>query len=173
MLKDISYKRKVLYGGILFVLMLLASYKKNFKDIFELTDRLEQLNKIGMGEDASYSIMLLKNEIDEIENVIGSVVKEPEEIQQELLNFITQSKQDVSIEELKELHRSSSNDFLVSTQQIILKGDYKNLISLINELETDFETSRIVNVEFTSVKNFRKKKIELFVEITFQNYEKN
>jgi len=115
----------------------------------------------------------LKTEINEIEKYIKGVDISPENVQQKLIKFISSSTLDVDIIGVDRIHHYELSQFNIHTNQITVAGDYKNLIRILDQIEKNFEISKVANVHFFTKINYRLNRKELFLKILFQNYEKS
>lgn len=173
MFASISYKRKTIYVIIFFVLLILGAYKKNFKEVIGLSAQLTKLNQNIHIDDLSTKTYYVQKEIDVIEQLIGNVDISPDKVQQGVLEYITQSKNKVNIKVFDKTHKASDEKFTIYSHQIVIEGDYKNLILLLASLEKDFALSKIASVGFRVQENYApRKRKQLFLNILFQNYEK-
>lgn len=173
MFKNLTYKQKffAVIGG--FLLLLMASYKKTFKDTLAAKKELNHVEeKLSSIENSFSEIYNLKNEINYLDNIIGGHTLNPEQVQQKAFDFVTKSEFEVNIVSIEDVHLFSNEDFLVYSNQIELEGSYNSLINLLYDIEKNFKNSRVVNTQFYSRKNYRTNTKKLFLKIILQNYEK-
>ncbi len=174
MFKTIPYKKKFIVVLLGFVVLLLASYKKNFKNIFEARKQLNTItNKLNTVDDSSNQIFFLKNEIAQLNDLIGGQTKEPELVQQLILDFITNVNLDINIHDIEDTHIFNDDDFTIYTNVLQIEGDYNTLLKLLYNIEKDFSASKVVSSEFYTEKNYRTNSKKLFLKLILQNYEKN
>lgn len=174
MFKTVPYKRKFIIVVIGFVILLLAAYKKNFKNIFEIRNQINHLDQKLNTVDGSYNqIFFLKNEIAQLNDLIGGQTKAPELVQQLILDFITNTGLKINIHDIKDPHVFSDNEFTVYTNVLDIEGDYNTLLQLLYTIEKDFAASKVVSTEFYTEKNYRYNTKKLFLKLILQNYEKN
>ncbi len=83
------------------------------------------------------------------------------------------SKNRISVHNYPELHLYHNNTFTVESNRIVVKGDFKRLLKLVNFLETKAEFGRIVSLGFSSETNRKTKRKELYLELIFQNIRNN
>ena len=173
MFNNVTYKKKVIYAAILAVLLVFASFKKNIKKIIHVNKQLKEL-QLSQLEDKDFNkdIAYLKQEIKTIEAYIGGVNVSPERVQQQLIKFIANAALQVEIIGIERIHYASVDQFNILTNQITISGDYNNLIQLLDQIEQDFERSKITNAHFYTKTDYRRNRKELFLTILFQNYEK-
>ncbi|MHA7843651.1 MAG: hypothetical protein ACX93I_10050 [Winogradskyella sp.] len=157
-----------------FVILLLAVYKKNFKDIFETRRQLSALeNKLSIVDGSYNQVLFLKNEIAQLNNLIGGQTKQPELVQQLLLDFITNTNFDINVHKIEDTHLYNDDEFAIYSNIIEIEGSYNNLLKLLYEIERDFNASKVVSSELYTEKNYRTNSKKLFLKIILQNYEKN
>jgi len=173
MFKNIPYKKKVIYAAVLTALMLMASYKKNFKKVLHIDKQLATLRSNQLeNRNFTADIQYLKQEIKVIEKYIGDVNVSPESIQQQIIKFISKTTSQIEIVDIEGIHHASFNQFKVYTNQITVSGDYKNLITLLHTIEKEFSSAKITSTHFYVTTDYRRNRKELFLKIIFQNYEK-
>ncbi len=164
-------KNKVLL--IIFVLLMLASYKRSFVLTLLALDEIEkqELN-IEKIKTSDYEIGLLNQSIKELNQTIGKSNLKPDKVQQKILKEISilSQKNDVNLESIEETHIYKTVDFSIYSNILILEGDYKNLVKSIYNLELNFEYARLINVQLYKEKNISTKKIKLYAKILFQHY---
>ena len=174
MFKNITYKKKFLFIIVGFVILLMAAYKKNFKSIFEIRSQLSNINKKLNTVDGSYQqIYFLKNEIAQLNDLIGGQTKDPELVQELILDFVTNSNFDINIHDIEDTHVFSDDEFTIYTNVLQIEGDYNTLLKLLHTIEKDFTASKVVSSEFYTEKNYRTSSKKLFLKLILQNYEKN
>ena len=174
MFNTVSYKRKFIAVLIGFIIMLLAAYKKNFKHIFEIRHQINNLDEKLNTVDGSYNqIFFLKNEIVQLNDLIGGQTKAPELVQQLILDFITNTGLKINIHDIEDTHIFDDDEFSVYTNVLDIEGDYTTLLQLLYQIEKDFKASKVVSSEFYTEKNYRYNSKKLFLKLILQNYEKN
>lgn len=123
--------------------------------------------------DNSYNeLAMVKSEIKGLDNIIGGHSINPQDVQQGILDFLSNTGLNVNIVSIEDVHLFPDKDFLIYSNQIELEGSYSNLIHLLYETEKNFKNSRVVSAKFYSKKNYNTNKQNLFLKIILQNYEK-
>ncbi len=154
------------------MILLLASYKKTYKHTLAAKKELSLVEeKLFNNESSINELYFLKDEISNLKKTIGGQTKNPEHVQQELLDFISKNEFNVNIVSIEDVHLFSDNDFLIYSNQIELEGGYEDLIETLYEIEKKFENSRVVNANIYSKKNYRTQAKTLYLKIILQNYE--
>lgn len=174
MAKSFTYKQK--FFGVLLgiVLLLLASYKKTYKHLFAASEQVGLLDHKLLNVENSYNeVYVLKNEISSLDNIIGGQSNTPEDVQQQILNFVSNSNYDVDISLIEDTHLFSDKEFLVYTNSIEIEGTYFDLTKLLYDIERKFDVSKIISAELFSVKDYRNNSKRLYLKLIFQNYENN
>lgn len=172
MFKNLTYKQKffVVIGG--FILLFMASYKKTYKHTLTAKKELSLVKeKLSSNESSLNELYHLKTEIGKLEKTIGGQTKNPEYVQQELLNFISNNEFNVNIVSIADVHLFSDNDFLIYSNQIEIEGHYTDLLETLYKIEKKFDNSRVVSTQMYSKKNYRTKTKTLYSKIILQNYE--
>ncbi|WP_179008669.1 hypothetical protein [Winogradskyella forsetii] len=174
MFDNISYKKKFFILILVGVLLSISAYKRSFsltidsyKESKSLNERLNYINS------ASNDVSALDKEIKFLNNLIGEESIEPELVQQEILNFVTNNHNRVSVDNIEEVHNAKDNDFIIYSNQLTLEGSFRDLLEVIYNFEKKFTYSRLVNVTFFIKKDFKTRTEKLYSKIIFQNYEKD
>nr|WP_321234622.1 hypothetical protein [uncultured Psychroserpens sp.] len=174
MSKSFTYKQKFFGIAIGLIILLLASYKKTYKHVFEAKAQLSLVNDKLQNVDDSYNeVFMLKNEIRSLDNIIGGQSKYPDQVQQMILDFISSSSHDVDISSIQDTHIIADNEFKIYTNSLEVEGSYFDLMRLFYDLEKEFSASKIVSGKLYTVKNYRNNSKRLYLKLIFQNYEKN
>lgn len=173
MFKKYTYKQKFQASIVLFVLLLLAVYKKNFKHVFNLHKELNLVEKqISEAKISNQDLLVLNNQLKDLDALIGGQSNSPELVQHEALNFITNSQLQVEVVNIEKRHEFQEGEFSIHTNQIEIQGDYEDLMTLLFGFENNFNSSRISSVKMYSKRDYKKKKKHLVLKIILQNYEK-
>ncbi len=167
-----TYQRKtlLLLGGI-FVAGIFF-YKVTIKKTFALSkQKTELLNQIKMAENAEEELIHVRTQLAHVEQLIGKSNMEGDKIQQELLNrinaFCKENKCRVS--EVKKTHTATESNFEIITNIFDLEGDFKTLLTLVNELERNFDEGRLASLVFHKEKNRITRKEKLYMTFYIQN----
>ncbi|WP_298892440.1 hypothetical protein [uncultured Psychroserpens sp.] len=174
MAKSFTYKQKF-FGIVLgFVILSLATYKKTYKHVFEAKAQLSLVDdKLKDVDNSNNEVIFLKNEINSLDNIIGGQSKTPEQVQQMILDFVSNSNYDVDISSIEDTHLYSDNEFKIYTNTIEIEGSYFDLMKLFYDIEREFNMSKIISSKLFSIKNYRTNSKRLYLKLIFQNYEKN
>jgi len=174
MFSELTNKKKFYGVLLLFIVLSIAAYKRSFKGAIEAVNYYSESKKnieknINIDED----LLQLKNEIQSLDNIIGKKAKNPDIVQNEILNFISQQEHNFKLSKIENLHISSDNYFTIYSNMITLEGSFNELLKAIYRFEKDFEYARIASIKLHVLKKQQNSKNKLFTKIIFQNYEKN
>ncbi|GAA4272063.1 hypothetical protein U6A24_11190 [Aquimarina gracilis] len=173
MFANLTYKQKLLGLVVLGVLLFFAANKRSFKITKQAYNQVKQLeDKLNYVNASTTDIGETQAELSFYDKIIGKQGVEPEEIQQEILDFATQYDQ-VLVYNLDEIHLAESNGFSIISNQLTLEGDFNALLEVVYAFEKEFKFSNIVSVSFVKEKEYQTRKNKLRVKIIFQNYEKS
>jgi nicotinic acid phosphoribosyltransferase len=172
--KNFTNKQKFFGITLGLIVLLLATYKKTYKHVFEAKGQLTTVNDKLLNIDNSYNeVYILKDEINSLDNIIGGQSENPEQVQQMILNFVSNSIYEVNISSIEDTHVYSDNEFIVYTNSIEIEGSYFDLMKLFYDVEKSFNASKIISAKLFSVKNYRNNSKQLYLKLIFQNYEKS
>ena len=174
MFSQYTYKQKFYALVAIMLLLGITAYKRSFSLTLNTYAKHKELSEqLVVANAAMADGARLNQEIKALDKLIGKADMEPQLVQQELLNFVSQSDDKrVKVEEVKQIHQVEDRDFWVYTNQLVLSGTFESLLKVVYRFEKEFEFSRVVSVQFNKKKNYRTKREKLFVNIVFQNYEK-
>jgi len=174
MFENLTYKQKFIALLAIAVFLGFAAYKRSFKftidaynEYHELSDKLNEISS------SSNTIQELDAEIRYFDNLLGKENVESVLVQQEILNFVTNKSKSVHVFDLSEVHEASDNEFVIHTNQLTIEGSFEELLKIVYDFEKEFSYSRVVNTSFFKKKDFKTRRIKLYVKIIFQNYEKS
>jgi hypothetical protein len=173
MVNNLSNKQKFYLIIAAFILLALASYKKTFKRTYESWKSLNIIEKkISSGKDIQSNLFNIRDELKQLDDFIGGGSINPEDVQNNLLGFLTEGKREVNLTLIEDTHLNDNDKFLVYTNRIILEGNYESLITTLYSIEKEFTDSKIVSAEIYSKKNRQKKVEKIYLKIILQNYDK-
>lgn len=169
MFNQYSYKKKFVALVLVFIMLIITSYKRSFSVLYqvikenkELTQNIDQLAV----KENGYA--KLEAEVANLDNVIGKEGMSSEEVQQQIVNFSNNAN--VSISDLQPIHIADDENYIISTNQIDVMGNANQLLQLGYSFEKDFHFSRLTSMNFyTTKKNNKVDKLHL--KMIFQNYD--
>lgn len=173
MLEKLNYTKKswMLLGG--FVLFLLLGYQFSFKDTFTVLNEIkEKEQKLTWLKDKEKELPALKTKMHEFEKAYAKT--DSIAVRDKLTAYISDySDQHQCI--VTEIPTNSffKNDHLnVQTNTFTIKGEFKNLVTLVHQLEKDFNyLAKLMSVKFFSIKDMQTKRKTLYVTIITQSFE--
>ena len=172
MFENFTYKQKLIGLGVLTVLLFFVANKRSFNITKQAYKQAKELNeKFDYVSKSSANVLEIQDELALYDKIIGIKGVAPEDVQQNILDFTT-SFAEINVFGMEEIHFAESNGFTIITNQLILEGEYNNLIEVIYEFEKKFEYSNVVSVSFLKEREYKTRKNKLRVKIIFQNYEK-
>lgn len=172
MFEQYTYKHKTFALIILFVVLSITAYKRSFSNL--ITVYKENKNLIQLSEEInskSKNLEKLSKEITKYDNYLGNQNVTSEEAQQEIINFATLHK-GVSINSMQSIHSFEGENYKAYTNQLDVTGEVNDLLVLAYDFETNFNLSRVINIQFYKSKKSNSAE-QLHLKIVFQNYEMN
>lgn len=170
-----TYKTKLIALGVVFILLLLASYKRSFSLSFGLQDEISRLDKqLELAQNANYEINQLRLELNQLNQTIGQENLNSDLVQQKILDEVSDysENENIRIHGISETHQYATNDFDVFSNETIVEGDFISILKLINQFENNVEFSRIASCALYSEKDFKTKKIQLYAKLYLQHFKK-
>jgi hypothetical protein len=153
--------------------MLIVSYKRSFSITLSVLTEIEnQELRIIDAQTADTDFEILQLQINQLNTTIGKSDLEPDKVQQKILSTITDYSllSEIRLDQLQATHDFETVDFNIYSNLVSVKGTFNGLLSLIYDMENDFEEARITNITFYKVQNLINKKTELYASILFQHY---
>lgn len=173
MFKTITYKQKFYALILSFLMLLLASYKRKISKLLDVKSKIDKIDKNQKNiEESNFKILFIKNEIKNLDDVIGGSKTDPEDVQQKILDFITKKGFVNNLVSIENVHLNSKNEFLIYTNQIILESNYETLINTLYDIEKHFLHSRVISTKLYLKRKFNINNEKIYLKIIFQNYEK-
>lgn len=173
MFDRLTYRQKNYGLLVLFVLMLMVSYKRSFVLTLNALDELaSQENQKISAHTAQQSIDLLQIAITQLNRNIGRADLEPDKVNQEILGTISTYSLDheVSLEKLEATHVFQTVDFTIYSNVISVAGSFNGILSLIYYMENEFQYARLTNVNLYAQTDLTTKKTKLYAKLLFQHY---
>lgn len=168
-----TYKTKVKALAVLFVLLSYTSYKRSFTSLISLIRENKELNeKANKVNNKPNDINNLNDQLMLLDRMIGGEVNNKEEIQHNIINFISRYSQDISIYNLDQMHEFEDSNYKIYTNQVDVTGEINHLLKLSYDFEKNFSSSKLISVNFYTQKENNKTDV-LHLKMIFQNYENN
>lgn len=171
MFDNYSYKIKFKALLVIFCMLCITSYKRSFSTLKEVIyENRELTSKHEKLYNESGDLVALKSEIASIDKVIGKEGINKEKIQQDILAFT--SHYNVSVYNLRSIHEFVDLSHKIYTNEIDITGSLNQLLKLSYDFEKAIDYSRLVSVNFYTLKKDNKADV-LHLKMIFQNYENN
>lgn len=175
MLKSLSYSKKNKYLWIIATIFTIICYNFTLKKTIALVEEVSSLNKvISLAKNASENRENLQQQLRSIENQIGNSQNDSINIQQSILNLVTNYcfKNDLVLQEFPGALRQMEKSIVVETNYFTVRGDFIKLLRLVNLLEHHVEIGKVTSSHFQSKRNSKTQKMELTVTVYIQNFKK-
>ena len=122
-------------------------------------------------ENAPQQIASLETKIEEIEQVIGKNFNAGCDIQQQILekisNYCIENK--LVVKEFPKKLSSYDQQYMIETNRVVIEGSFTGLLKLLHFLEQDKQIGRVVSVDFQTNQDFKTKRTILTMSIFIQN----
>lgn len=150
----------------------IAAYKRSFSGLLDVISENRKLNleAASFGADGK-NYEKLSQEVASLDNLIGKEGISKEEIQQNIVNFVSTRHGSLSINDLQPIHFFQDANYKIVTNQLDLEGNINQLLDAAYDFEKEFKFSRIVSINFYTLKVAKVETLHL--KIIFQNYENN
>lgn len=173
MFDNYSYKKKFTALIVIFFMLSITAYKRSFHALFQvineyqiLSEKVDDINKKANNMEG------LIRDIAYLDKIIGKEGITKEMAQQGIVGFATKKHPQISINDLQPIHIFSDDNYRIVTNQIDITGNADQLLRLGYDFEKEFDFSRIVGMNFYTIKKNNKFEI-LHLKMIFQNYENN
>lgn len=167
-----TYKTKIKALIVVFCMLSYAAYKRSFSTLIDVLKENNELNKKVIPANNQKNIKDLYAEIAYLNKMIGKETNDKEKIQQDIISFVADNGKGVSIYELKSIHEFSDENHNIYTNQLDVTGNTNDLLALSYAFEKKINYSRIISVNFYTVKK-NNNPDALHLKMIFQNYENN
>ncbi len=151
-------------------------FKNTMGKTLELKQEYEQLLALST-TDVDYSNLLINinQQLTELDKLIINKSFHAGQVQQLLMEQIEHLKKEyrVKITKMPAPHQYKQGNYIVLTEVFELEGTYKELLGLINELESKFDHANLSSVNFKLKRDFNQNKNKLYATVYFQNIKKD
>lgn len=173
MFENYSYKQKFYALLGLFFILSITAYKRSFHTLFDVVKEYRTLSKKtdDINKKAKNTNGLIKD-IAYLDKIIGKEDITKEMVQQGIVSFASENSPEISINDLKPIHDFREDNYHIITNQLDITGDCNQLLNLAYNFEKQFNLSRIVSMNFYTIKKNNKSEV-LHLKMIFQNYENN
>ncbi len=173
MFNQYSYKKKCVALLGIFVILSITAYKRSFSTLIAMISEHKTLSKkiVDLNKKTNNRDKLTK-EIAYLDKITGKAGTTKEMVQQGIVSFVSEKHSKVSINELKSIHIFYDTNYTLITNQLDVTGGVNQLMELAYDFEKNFSFSRIVSMNFYSIKKNNITEV-LHLKMIFQNYESN
>ena len=174
-MKNLSNKIKFYLVLAIAVLLLLLSFNLALKPTFNQANTLaETKQKIEKAKSAPEKIQVAEKQLQEMKEIVGSVENDYYVFQEQLLNTVValSATHNVKIQQVKEPHVATINDYEVQTILINLKGGFSSITKVLDAFERKKNLGKISSVSYDLIQNKRLKVFILEASIYVQNFKK-
>ncbi|MBL7897105.1 MAG: hypothetical protein JNJ99_01130 [Crocinitomicaceae bacterium] len=168
-----TYKQKNYGLLVLFVLMLIVSYKRSLVLTLNAMEELKnQELQLASAATAQESIEMFRISIAHLNKNIGRSDLEPDKVNQEILGAISDFSlnHQVHLQKLESTHIFQTVDFTIYSNQISVEGNFNGILSLVYFMENEFEYARLTNLHFYTQIDLSTKNKKLYAKLLFQHY---
>jgi hypothetical protein len=153
---------------IAFVVIFKIALKPTFELRRTCTEKQEILNTVA---DAPQQIKLISDRLTKLNSRLSSISTSGTTTRDKILEEISKYCQqaELTVYNYPPSHFFDNKTFVIETNRIVIKGNFKQLLQLLNYIETKGNFSRIVSLTFQSEENRKTKTREIFLELIFQN----
>lgn len=173
MLERLSYKQKCTLLLVILCLFMYLGYQFSFSDTFVLKNQIiEKEEKLIWLKEKEKELPLLKAKMAEFEKAYAK--SDSSAVRDKLTAFISEfAEQNACLVTEIPTNSSFKNDNLkVQTNTFTVKGNFKDLLKLLNSLENDYKyIAKIMSAQFYSVKDLQAKKKNLYLTLITQSFE--
>lgn len=169
---------KITFVLILLLVLFFGNYifKNTLGNTLQLKQDYEELLELSTNEiDYSNLLLNVKTQLSELDQLIIDDNIHAGQIQQLILEKIEllRKKYAINISRVPAPHQYQQGQYNVVTGVFELEGDYKELLSLIHELESQFSQANLASIQFKLKRNVLYNKKQLYATIYFQNIKKD
>lgn len=151
-------------------------FKIALKPSFELKRACNEKKEILIAVDKTpQEIKQISNRLAKLNSQLSNLSATEYSTREKILEEVSRycQSENLSVYNYPPSHFYDNSTFIVETNSIVIKGDYKRLLKLLNHIETRGNFSRIVSVTFFTELNRKTKSKELYLELIFQNINNN
>ena len=173
MLEKLSYNQKCTLLLVMMCLFLYLGYQFSFSDTFVLKGEIkEKENKLTWLKEKEKELPVLRAKMEEFEKAYSK--NDSSAVRDKLTAYISEfAEQNACLVTEIPTNSSFKNDNLnVQTNTFTIRGDFKDLLSLLYTLENDYKyIAKIMSAQFHAIKDLQAKKKNLYLTIITQSFE--
>jgi hypothetical protein len=173
MFDKLTYKQKCYALFIGFALFLYIGYIFNFSDTFNLVSQInDKKQKLTWLKEKEKELPVLEAKMNEFEKAFSK--KDSMAIRDKLTAFISDFAENNNclVTEIPTNSSFKNDNLNVQTNTFSIKGNFKNLLSLLYKLEIEYKyVAKIMSTKFYSITDMQKKKKELYLTLITQSFD--
>lgn len=172
MFNQLTYKTKIIYLGIAFVLFLILSFKLAINKTWNLKSQCTEIeNHMDQLKTAPQQIAFIKSKLDAIDSKVGNKKIDQTNFEALIIEHVSTfcKNNNLVLKDYPGIHQYKQQDYLTETCKITVEGGFIKLLKLANDIERNFSYGKVSSLNFYLQKNFSTKKNELLLEIYVQN----
>lgn len=153
-------------------LFLIVLYNMAISDTIDLAVENSELEtQIIQNKDVSAQLIMVKEKLNKIKQVIGNDNYEETDIHQLLLQLITDKIQQngLILKDFPQPYQLADKGYVTKTAQATIEGDFIQILQLVYFLERNYNVGKVVAVDFKTTKQIRTRKRKLNTIIYLQN----
>ncbi len=168
-----SFRQKNIALAVMSVLLIAVTYKKAFSVSIKTKEyRDELVLKLAKAKHADQDIRSNQVLIAKLNLFLGEENNTIEKVQQGFLNFFAENGHGITVNEIDEVMNYKHPDFEINTHRIMVRGNFKNTLTFIYNMEKEFTLAKILNLEFEFKRNSMDEDKALFTTLLIQNFLK-
>jgi len=172
MFKNLTYRIRLVYLGVGFIIFLFLVFKLAINRTIDLKKQCNQhemqLSKL---QNAPQQMAVIKSKLHEIDNRVGEKNIDQINFEELIIEKISKycKSNNLILKEYPGIHTFTQQDYKTETCKITIEGSFKKLLKLAYGIEKDFSYGKVSSLNFYTEKNYKTKKLELLLEIYVQN----
>jgi len=173
MLQNFTYQKKIYLIAGVFLLFFIVAYNLVFSKTFALfKDTKVKTEKLTWLKEKEKEIPLLQAQMEMLNKAYNS--SDSSSIRDQLTAFISDfaENNESVVTEIPAKSFYSSTNLNVQTNKFVIKGNFKNLVLLLNAVERDYNYSaKVVSAKFYSIKDLQTKRTNLYLALVTQSFK--
>jgi len=150
-------------AAVAILILIFIAIRFGFAKTFQMKREIDQMSiKTEAIKDAPARLQSINQRLTKLDQFIGDFTGEEISLRlMERAGTFCESTHMV-LKELPEKHVFISNDYSIVTYKLVIKGDFKNLLRFLRELETNSTVGRLHSADFETLDNVNNNQKELF-----------
>lgn len=175
MWQSMTYSKKVYTIFGCFLLFILLAYKFSFSKTIKLYSETKiKQDKLAWLKEKEKEIPALQSQMALLDKAYNS--SDSSSIRDQLTAFISDyaEEHECTVTEIPEKSYYSSSQLNIQTNKFVIKGQYKDLLQLMLNVETNYNyTAKVVSGKFHSIKDLQTKKTNLYLTLITQSFRQH